>query len=41
MPKKKTVNFALLGLGKLGSGFYNIWSQKTDRLGFKPQKNIG
>jgi homoserine dehydrogenase len=32
MPKKKTVNFALLGLGKLGSGFYNIWSQKREKI---------
>ena len=28
MNKKKKINFALLGLGKLGQGFYRIWQQK-------------
>lgn len=28
MPKVKKINFALLGLGKLGSGFYRVWEEK-------------
>jgi len=32
MPKTKTINFALLGLGKLGSGFYTICQQKKDKI---------
>ncbi len=32
MQKKRVINFALLGLGKLGSGFYNIWSQKREKI---------
>ena len=32
MPKKRVINFALLGLGKLGNGFYNIWSQKREKI---------
>jgi len=32
MPKSKQVNFALLGLGKLGNGFYTILEQKKDRI---------
>lgn len=39
MPKKKEINFALLGLGKLGQGFYKLWLQKRDEIlektGFK------
>lgn len=32
MPKSKQINFALLGLGKLGKGFYQVYEQKKDRL---------
>ena len=32
MPKVKKVNFALLGLGKLGSGFYKVWEQKKENI---------
>ncbi len=32
MPKVKKVNFALLGLGKLGTGFYKVWDQKRDAI---------
>jgi len=32
MNKKKTIPFALLGLGKLGSGFYNAWVAKRERI---------
>jgi homoserine dehydrogenase len=32
MPKKKEVNFALLGLGKLGTGIYNLWKQKQQNI---------
>ncbi len=32
MPKVKKVNFALLGLGKLGSGFYKVYEQKRDNI---------
>ena len=32
MPKSKQVNFALLGLGKLGKGFYTILEQKKERI---------
>lgn len=37
MPKSKIINFALLGLGKLGSGFYKIYTQKKDQI----QKQTG
>lgn len=32
MKKCKTIDFALLGLGKLGSGFYKIWSEKRKKI---------
>ncbi len=32
MPKAKTVNFALLGLGKLGFGFFQIFREKQDKI---------
>ncbi len=32
MPKARTINFALLGLGKLGSGFYKIYQQKKEKI---------
>ena len=32
MPKVKNVNFALLGLGKLGKGFYDILQQKREKI---------
>lgn len=32
MPKDTSINFALLGLGKLGSGFYDIWRKKKDKI---------
>ncbi len=39
MPRKKEINFVLLGLGKLGQGFYRHWLKKKDEIlektGFK------
>ena len=32
MPKSKQLNFALLGLGKLGTGFYKVYEQKKEQL---------
>ncbi len=32
MAKKKNINFALLGLGKLGKGFYDTLQEKKDRI---------
>jgi homoserine dehydrogenase len=32
MPRKKEIHFALLGLGKLGQGFYKLWMQKKDEI---------
>lgn len=32
MPKRKTISFALLGFGKLGSGFYKIWQEKKEKI---------
>ncbi|MBN2426546.1 MAG: homoserine dehydrogenase [Calditrichaceae bacterium] len=32
MPKIKKINFALLGLGKLGTGIYELWQQKRDAI---------
>ncbi len=32
MPRKKEINFALLGLGKLGQGFYKLWLQKRQEI---------
>ena len=32
MPKVRNINFALLGLGKLGSGFYRIYTEKRDKI---------
>lgn len=32
MPKVKQVNFALLGLGKLGLGFYKVFKQKQEQI---------
>ena len=26
------ITFALLGFGKLGQGFYNVWSKKKEKL---------
>ncbi|MGD9488370.1 MAG: homoserine dehydrogenase [Calditrichaceae bacterium] len=32
MSKKKEINFALLGFGKLGTGFFDIWMNKKDKI---------
>ena len=32
MPRKKDINFVLLGLGKLGQGFYREWLKKKDEI---------
>ncbi|WP_456439385.1 homoserine dehydrogenase [Caldithrix abyssi] len=32
MARKKDINFALLGLGKLGLGFYKLWAAKKDEI---------
>lgn len=32
MPRKKVIHFALLGLGKLGCGFYKIWEEKREKI---------
>ncbi|HHE54627.1 MAG TPA: homoserine dehydrogenase [Caldithrix abyssi] len=32
MPRKKDINFALLGLGKLGQGFYRLWQAKKEEI---------
>ncbi len=32
MPRKKEIHFALLGLGKLGQGFYKLWVQKREEI---------
>ncbi len=32
MPRTKEINFALLGLGKLGQGFYKLWSEKKEEI---------
>lgn len=40
MPKRKQVNFALLGLGKLGLGFYNIIQQRLDEITFETQVQL-
>ncbi len=32
MPRKKEIHFVLLGLGKLGQGFYKKWLEKKDEI---------
>ncbi len=32
MARKKDINFALMGLGKLGLGFYKLWAAKKDEI---------
>jgi homoserine dehydrogenase len=32
MPERKLITFALLGFGKLGQGFYNVWLEKKDQI---------
>lgn len=32
MPERKKITFALLGFGKLGHGFYNVWMDKKDQI---------
>jgi len=32
MPRKKLINFALLGFGKLGKGFYDVWMKKREAI---------
>ena len=32
MPRKKDINFALLGLGKLGQSFYRLWTVKKEEI---------
>ncbi len=40
MPTNQTIHFALLGLGKLGSGFYKVWQQRKDKFFEKSGYNI-
>ncbi len=40
MPRKKDINFALLGLGKLGQGFYKLWAAKRDEIFRKTGFNL-
>ncbi|NOX89455.1 MAG: homoserine dehydrogenase [Calditrichaeota bacterium] len=40
MPRRKDINFALLGLGKLGLGFYRLWTQKKDEIFKKTGFNL-
>ncbi len=32
MPRKRDIHFALLGFGKLGQGFYDVFQQKRDHI---------
>jgi homoserine dehydrogenase len=40
MTNNRTVNFALLGLGKLGTGFYKIWQKRAEDFSEKSGYNL-
>jgi len=40
MPARKNVNFVLLGLGKLGEGFYNILQEKKEQIEIETGFNL-